>query len=126
MMTNYFPLVAAFFLLATLTAHAQHFRGRLVLGEEIARRRVEQAGLEKLPVSSTVVPDTATAFAIAEQVVFSKYGRKQIVAQRPYEAYLVDGYWCISGTLPWGYVGGTFTVILNAATYRVAKVYHQQ
>ncbi|WP_157807295.1 NTF2 fold immunity protein [Hymenobacter chitinivorans] len=125
-MTNSLALAVALFSLVAFPAPAQRFRGRLVLGEEVARQRVAQARLPKLAGASAAAPDTATALAVAEKVAFREFGRKNIIAQRPYEAYLVDGYWCISGTLPWGYEGGTFVVLLNAATYQVAKVSHGQ
>lgn len=120
-------LVALWFFVSCPGCRAQRFPDRLLLGEEVNRQRVAQAGLPQPTIAAAAPPpDTATALAVAERAAFRKFGRKSIVAQRPYEAYVVEGYWCISGTLPWGYAGGTFVVLRNAATDEVVWVSHGQ
>jgi hypothetical protein len=62
---------------------------------------------------------------IAEPILFSTYGRSQIVEQRPYRRCLIDNYWMITGTFQRKYsFGGTFLIILDARTSKVIKVTH--
>lgn len=45
------------------------------------------------------VPDSATALKIAEAVLISVYGAKQIKSEQPFTARLKDGVWIVSGML---------------------------
>ena len=69
-----------------------------------------------------VIPDKKTAISVAEPILFNGYGKDQIIAEKPYNVALIDGYWILSGTLPDGYVGGTFLIILSAKNGKVIKV----
>ena len=35
--------------------------------------------------------------AITEPILFGIYGKNNIIEERPYEYYMIDGYWYISG-----------------------------
>ncbi|WP_410779748.1 NTF2 fold immunity protein [Hymenobacter negativus] len=59
-----------------------------------------------------------------EPVLFRIYGRENIVKQRPYERYLIDHYWVVSGTLPEDWVGGTFMIIMDARNSQVIRLTH--
>ncbi|MCB2377986.1 YbbC/YhhH family protein [Hymenobacter sp. BT635] len=98
--------------------------GRSLTGEAEARARVQYLRQEKSGFSSVLLPDQATAVAVAEPIVFRVYGKANIVRQRPYEVYRIDGFWYISGTLPAGCDGGVFEIILNAKTSEVLKLTH--
>lgn len=65
-----------------------------------------------------------TAIAIAEPILFSVYGKDAILGEKPYEAYLIDNYWVIMGTLPEGMKGGTFMIILDATNAKVLRITH--
>jgi len=45
-----------------------------------------------------------------------------ITTERPYECYLVDGYWFLRGTLPKNYTGDVFEVIMSSKDGRVIKL----
>lgn len=122
-MTKAFPLAACAVLMALHTV-GQSFKGRAVAGEAVARERVQQMRREKSGFQLVLLPDEATAIAVAEPMLFKVYGQDNIIRQRPYEAYLVDGYWYISGTLPKGWEGGVFEIILNTKTSRVLELTH--
>ena len=64
------------------------------------------------------------AINIAEPYLFSVYGKEAILGEKPYEAYLIDNYWVILGTLPEKMMGGTFLIILDAATGKVVRITH--
>jgi septin family protein len=71
-----------------------------------------------------VISDKETAIAVAEPILFKIYGKNQILSEKPYQVELVDGYWILNGTLPKGYLGGTFLIILSAKDGRVIKLTH--
>mgnify|MGYP006155991611 FL=1 len=64
------------------------------------------------------------AISIAEPYLFSVYGKDAIIGEKPYEAYLIDNYWVILGTLPEGMMGGVFLIILDATNGRVVRITH--
>ena len=72
----------------------------------------------------TVIPDKETAIAVAEQILFRIYGKDQIIGEKPYTVKLVDGYWFLSGSLPKGWVGGVFSIIISAKDGRVIRLMH--
>lgn len=75
-------------------------------------------------VPYTVIPDSATAVAVAESILFKVYGKDEILGEKPYNVDFVDGYWALTGTLPKGYFGGTFVIIMAAKDGRVIKLTH--
>jgi len=72
----------------------------------------------------TVIKDKETAIAVAEPILFKIYGKDNILSEKPYRVNLVDGYWILGGSLPEGYKGGTFLIILSAKDGRVIKLIH--
>ncbi len=46
------------------------------------------------------------------------------IQQRPYEAYLISGFWYLAGTLPHDMEGGTFELIMEARNGRVVELTH--
>lgn len=64
------------------------------------------------------------AISIAEPYLFSIYGKDAIIGEKPYEAYLIDNYWVILGTLPEGMMGGVFMIILDASNGKVVRITH--
>ena len=62
----------------------------------------------------TLLNNEKTAVAVAETILFNIYGKKTIESEKPYHVRLENGCWHISGNLPEGYVGGVFSIVLNA------------
>ena len=75
-------------------------------------------------VCCKVISDKETAIAVAEQILFKIYGKDQILSEKPYNVGFVDSYWILSGTLPKGWVGGTFYIVLSSKDGRVIKLIH--
>ena len=124
-----FSFVLAFVFGFYLMLTAQSMRTRMVLGEEYAKRQLHKVvsdSILSIPSNPAyfVVKEKANAFSIAEATLFRIYGTEQIVRQRPYEAYLINHYWVIRGTIPMGTVGGTFLVIMDALNGKIIKVTH--
>lgn len=65
-------------------------------------------------LNDTLINNEKTAIAVAEAILFNIYGKGQIESEKPYDVTLKNGCWFISGTLPEGYVGGVFSIVLNA------------
>ncbi|SDY82866.1 NTF2 fold immunity protein [Hymenobacter psychrophilus] len=59
-----------------------------------------------------------------EPLLFSIYGKENIIRQRPYEVYLINGFWYLAGTLPDDMLGGTFELIVEAQNGRVVELTH--
>ncbi len=72
-----------------------------------------------------LIKDKETAISVVEPILFSVYGKENIINERPYECSLNDNYWTISGTLPKGYdVGGTFLIIIDATNSKIIRLIH--
>lgn len=110
-----------------INTQGQNFDGRLVLGEKVARKEITEAlKRNRKPFYDTLITDKETAIAMVEPLLFKIYGKEEIESERPYEIYLIDGYWYISGTLPTGYLGGTFIIILNSINGEVIRLIHEK
>lgn len=100
---------------------------RSILGFEYAKQELESAlnnMSEKQILVDTVIKTQETAIKYAETVLFEIYRQKNIEKQKPYEVYLIDGYWIIGGTLPKGMLGGTFLIIVNSKNGQIIKLTH--
>ncbi|MFB9078813.1 YbbC/YhhH family protein [Flavobacterium procerum] len=102
----------------------------LKLGREVAERELKDA-LNESSIKQNIVDgkeltikNKNTAIEVAEPILFEIYGESHIKDQKPYEAYLIDNYWVINGTLPIGMVGGGFLIIIDARDSKVLKVTH--
>lgn len=96
------------------------------MGETYARQQIKaiDKNLEGVPLPKPLLPTKAVAIATIEPVLFSIYGKNNIIRQRPYEAYLINGTWYISGTLPEHSLGGVFKMIVDANNSRVIYLTH--
>ena len=96
------------------------------MGEAYARQQVQLVtkAAPDAPFYKPLLPTKAVAIAVAEPLLFSIYGKAQISQQRPYEAYLINGFWYLTGTLPQDMVGGTFELIMEAKNGRVVQLTH--
>ncbi|HNI44451.1 MAG TPA: YbbC/YhhH family protein, partial [Chitinophagales bacterium] len=73
---------------------------------------------------TAIIKDSLTAINVAEPILFSIYGKDNITKQRPYEVYFKDNYWLITGTLPSGWKGGTFLIIIDSRDCKVIRISH--
>ena len=55
------------------------------------------------------VPDEKTAIRIAEAVWSPIYGEEEIRREKPFVASLKSGVWTVQGSLPKGWVGGSYS-----------------
>jgi len=104
-------------------------QGRTTLREEFVKAELERSLADttlhnSIDKKREIIEDKETAVSIAEKILFSGYGQKNIEQQRPYEVYKIKSYWIVSGTLPKGSKGGTFFIIMDARDSRVVRLTH--
>jgi hypothetical protein len=109
-----------------LSFWGQNYKNRAVVGEDSAKlmlANILNDANNKLP-SDTLIKDKETAISMAEFVLFKSYGKATITTERPYECYLIDGYWFLRGTLPKSYTADVFELIMSARDGRIIKMTH--
>jgi hypothetical protein len=72
-----------------------------------------------------IIGDSLTAIAIAEPILFSIYGKQEILDEKPYKIFHISDYWIIEGTLHYD-VGGVFLIILDDRNGEVIKIAHSE
>ena len=115
------------FLAFTITGCSQN--NRTILGKNYAEKELKEvltnnANHNIVDNKELIIKDSLTATNVAESILFKIYGKNNIESQKPYETYLIEKYWVISGTLPKGYDGGTFLIIIDARNSQVLKITH--
>lgn len=121
------PVLA--FLTFTLTASGQIMNDHVISGRYFAEKELKEALAKKEPYNVVnnkipIIKDSLTAINIAEPLLFSIYGKEDIIEERPYEVYLINNFWIINGTLPKGYLGGTFLIIIDSRNCKVIEITH--
>jgi len=114
------------FLILPLSFWGQNYKNRAVVGEDSAKlmlANILNDSNNKLP-SDTLIKDKETAISMAEFVLFKSYGKATITTERPYECYLIDGYWFLRGTLPKSYTADVFELIMSARDGRIIRMTH--
>jgi hypothetical protein len=74
--------------------------------------------------SKMLISDNSTAVQVAEPILYSVYGKAVIAKEKPYEIHLINHYWVINGTLPEGWLGGAFLIIIDAQDSHIIKLTH--
>ena len=62
--------------------------------------------------------------AVAETALFSIYGEANIKKQMPYKISRYKNKWYIHGTLPEGWCGGVFEIVIDAETSQIESYIH--
>jgi hypothetical protein len=73
---------------------------------------------------SGFIPNEKTAIKVAEAILSTIYGEKQITSERPFHAVLKDETWTIAGSLPKGWDGGVASIHLDKKTGAVISYIH--
>jgi len=112
-----------------LAACGQSKSDRLILGKKYAEEELKSALSDTtkhnvIKPNTTIIKDSLTATTIAESVLFGIYGKANITKQKPYEIYHIENYWLLTGTLPKGWYGGTFLIILDDRNSQIIKLTH--
>jgi len=123
--TYILALLAAF----ALPAYAQTNNDHAILGRSYAEKALNsilrgEARHNVIDSIKHLIKDSVTAVHVAEPILFEIYGKDHIIGERPYEVYLIDNYWVLSGTLPRTYVGGTFLIIIDSRDCKILRITH--
>lgn len=128
-MTNIKAIYILTLLTFTLTACGQTKSKRTILGKSYAEQELKSVLTDKsqhnvIDNKTAIIKDSLTAINVAEPILFSIYGKDNIINQRPYEIYFIDSYWVIGGTLPKEYLGGTFLIIIDSRDCKIIRITH--
>ena len=63
---------------------------------------------------------------VAENVLFPIYGEEEIKNEMPYNIYKFGNKWFVCGSLPKGWVGGVFEIVIDAETSQIESVIHEE
>jgi len=115
---------ACLFIMLSLSAFSQNKNNKEdQWGRDIIKKALAEKNNYHVRINKPI-PDRKTAIEVAEPILFKGYGEDHIIGEKPYNVYSIDGYWILTGTLPKGYHGGTFLIILAAKDGRVIKIIH--
>jgi hypothetical protein len=109
-----------------LAFFGQNYKNRPVVGEDSAKQMIKNFLNDSSGKLSpdTLIRDKDMVISIAELLLFKSYGKALITGEKPYECYLIDGYWFLRGTLPKNYTGDVFEMIVSAKDGRIIKMTH--
>ena len=112
-----------------LLSCAQTKGDRTYSGKPYAEQELKSAFSDKsqhnvIDNKTLIIKDSMVATNLAEPILFNIYGKDHIIKQRPYETYFINNYWVIKGTLPKGYLGGTFLIIIDSRNSKVIRLTH--
>jgi hypothetical protein len=116
-------------LLLTLNSWSQKINYRPLTDKEYALQELKSA-LDNnsknnyVDGRTVIIKDSLTAIGVAEPILFSVYGKDEIIGERPYKIFLIDNYWVINGTLPKDCIGGVFLIIIDSRNSKIIKIIH--
>lgn len=71
-----------------------------------------------------IIKTKETAISVVEPILFDLYGKEKIVNQQPYKVCNIRNYWIIEGSLPKGFKGGTFFIIIDSRNGEIIQLTH--
>ncbi|WCM41217.1 YbbC/YhhH family protein [Flavobacterium sp. CBA20B-1] len=120
-------IIFSFVLLNNCIVKAQE--NRVYTGKKFAQKELDLAlAIEKENPNyvgvKPLIKNEEMAIQVIEPIVVGKYGKERIELQKPYEVHKIEQYYIISGTLPFGSIGGTFVIIIDETNARVLHLTH--
>jgi hypothetical protein len=97
---------------------------KIKLSEKETLREINDSTLHNAIGKDEIITDEKTAISIAEPLLFSVYGKENIVKQRPYKIGKVQNYWVVSGSLPKPQIGGVFEMIIDSKNGEIIRLTH--
>lgn len=116
-------------ILLIYTASGQTKSNRLRSNRKMAEQELKSALTDTkqhnfINNGELLIKDSKTAVNIVEPILFSVFGKNEIISERPYDIYYINKYWIISGTLPADYKGGTFLIIMDSRNCKILRLTH--
>ena len=97
---------------------------KIKLSEKETLREINDSTLHNAIGKDEIITNEKTAISIAEPLLFSVYGKENIVKQRPYKIGKVQNYWVVSGSLPKPQIGGVFEMIIDSKNGEIIRLTH--
>lgn len=88
----------------------------------------EMDGNFPLPVDeSGIIKNDSMAYDLSSLIISSIYGEECFRSESPAHIRLInDSVWCVSGSLPKGDVGGTYSILIDKFSGRILRVGHEK
>ena len=97
---------------------------KIKLSEKEVLKEINDSTLHNAIGKDEIITDDKIAISIVEPLLFSVYGKENIVKQRPYKIGKVQNYWVISGSLPKQTIGGVFEIIIDSKNGKIVRLTH--
>ncbi len=75
-------------------------------------------------MESPLLPKKGNAVEYAENILFELYGKEKVESEKPYQIYLINDYWVMTGTLKTGTKGGTFELVFDSWNGKILLLKH--
>ena len=121
-------ILIVIFILTTHLSYCQnnndHWRMSKEQAENIVNETLKDSTLHNVIGNKAILTTDKKVIKFSELILFDIYGKKNIEKQKPYDVFLIDKYWLISGTLSKGTLGGTFMMIIDSRNYKIIRLTH--
>ena len=97
---------------------------KIKLSEKETLKEINDSTLHNAIGKDEIITDEKTTISIAEPLLFSVYGKENIIKQRPYKIGKVQNYWVVSGSLPKPQIGGVFEIIIDSKNGEIIRLTH--
>lgn len=95
-----------------------------VLEKQLDYALTDSTGHNCIDNKRIIIKNKDMAISVVEPILFGLYGKDNIIKQKPYKASNIREYWIIEGSLPKGYKGGTFFIIVDSRNGEIIKITH--
>jgi NTF2 fold immunity protein of polymorphic toxin system component len=127
-MKHFKHILIPIFILTTYLSYSQenndHWRMTNEQAKSIVKETLKDLTLHNVIGNKSILTTEKKVIEFAKFILFDIYGKKNIVNQKPYDVFLIDEYWLISGTLPKGTLGGTFMMMIDSKNYKIVRLTH--
>lgn len=97
---------------------------KIKLSDKEILKKINDSTLHNAIGKDELITDEKTAISIVEPLLFSIYGKENIVKQRPYKIGKVQNYWVVSGSFNSIGFGGVFEIIVNSKNGEIVRLTH--
>ncbi len=95
-----------------------------ILKKQLDYALTDSTGHNCIDNKRIIIKNKEVAISVIEPILFGLYGKDNIIKQKPYRASNIKNYWIIEGSLPKGYKGGTFFIIVDSRNGEIIKITH--
>lgn len=97
---------------------------KIKLSDKEILKEINDSTLHNVIGKIELITDEKNAISIVEPLLFSVYGKENIIKQRPYKIGKVQNYWVVSGSFNSIGFGGVFEIIVNSKNGEIVRLTH--